>query len=656
MTEPHKAGVTGLAQPVSGTARCFGEVFRLRAKATPDSLACLDKTEGEWRRVTWSELYEQARAVAGFYDGLGLAAGDRVAILGPTRLPYAVYELGAHLAGLVTLGIYPKQTPEQVQYLLDHSGAKVLVIGALDEIDTAVAAAEGVDGLVALVGWSPEIHTALAGRDSRVVEVAGERLVPFDEAEMERRFAGVEAAATAILIYTSGTTGAPKGAMISHGNLLTFLRNVPLVLELRADDLMISFLPMAHATERIMSFFMRVDLGIAAAYASSIGSVAAELGEVRPTIFGSVPRIYEKIHAAVRAKVAAAPPVRQRLFAWAEAVGWEHAKCLMAGQTVGLGLALRHLLADRLVLSKIRAVMGGRVRLCIVGAAPISLDVLEFFWAIGLPLLEAYGMTEATVVTHINTPTAVRLGSVGRAVPTLEVEIAHDGEVLLRGPLVFQGYYRQPEASAEALDGGWLHTGDIGQIDADGYLRITDRKKHLIVTAGGKNIAPANVERAIKAQSPLISQIHVHGDRRAYISAMIAPSPLDTLDWGAANGVLPAEEAAARRAELLADPQSRSAGLAAAMAKVVADPRFLELFVEPVRRGNRELARVERVRRFLVLERDFSLEEGELTPTMKMRRKEIETKFADRFDRLYADSAYGLDAEAAGEGTEGPRD
>lgn len=656
MTEPHRNGPAGLAQPVSGAARCFGEVFQLRAKATPDSLACLDKTEGEWLRVTWSELYERARAIAGFYDSLGLVAGDRVAILGPTRLPYAVYELGAHLAGLVTLGIYPKQTPEQVRYLLDHSGAKVLVVGALDEIDTSVAAAEGVDGLVALVGWSPEIYAALAGRDPRVVDVAAEDPAPFDEGEMERRFAAVEDAATAILIYTSGTTGAPKGAMISHGNLLTFLRNVPLVLQLRADDLMLSFLPMAHATERVMSFFMRVDLGIAAAYASSIGSVAAELGEVRPTIFGSVPRIYEKIHASVRAKVAAAPPLRQRLFAWAEAVGWEQATCLIEGRAVGLGLALRHAIADRLVLSKIRAAMGGRVRLCIVGAAPISLDVLEFFWAIGLPLLEAYGMTEATVVTHINTPNAVRLGSVGRAVPTLEVEIAADGEVLLRGPLVFQGYYRQPEASAEALEGGWLHTGDIGQIDADGYLRITDRKKHLIVTAGGKNIAPANVERAIKAQSPLISQIHVHGDRRAYISAMIAPSPLDTLDWGAANGVLPAEEAAARRAELLADPQSRSAGLAAAMAKVVADPRFLELFVEPVRRGNRELARVERVRRFLVLERDFSLEEGELTPTMKMRRKEIETKFADRFDRLYADSAYGLDAEAAGEGTEGPRD
>lgn len=646
MSDPFFIDGSGPAIAVSAGARSFGEVFRRRVAATPNRTACVEKLDGRWVATSWRQLYDRAARVARLWVDRGLEVGDRIAIVGPTSLDYAVHELAGHLAGLVTVGIYPKQTPEQVRYIVDHCAAKAIVVGSADEVDTVLLATEELPELATIVPWNVALQRAFAGRDSRVVDlstVTGS----LRESEIDERLAAIKPADTAILIYTSGTTGPPKGAMITQANLMAFLATAPGRFSFRADDLMLSFLPMAHASERVMSFFVRIDQGLAAAYASSVGKVAQEIAEVRPTIFGSVPRLFEKIHAGVGAKVAEAPAVRRKLFAWARRVGWQRAQCELAGRRVGLGLRLRHAVADRLVLTKIRALLGGRVRVGIVGAAPISFDVLEFFWAIGIPLFEAYGMTEATVVSHANVPGDVRLGTVGRAVPGLEHRLAEDGEVLLRGPIVFAGYYRQEEATAEALEGGWLHTGDIGTIDADGYLRITDRKKHLIVTAGGKNIAPANVEKALKAQSPLISQVHVHGDRRAFVTALIAPSPLETLAWGALNGALTVDEADARRNELLADPQSRSPALAAAMAKVVADPRFSALFVEPVRTGNRSLARVERVRRFMVLERDFSVEGGELTPTMKMRRKEIERMYGDRFDRLYSDPSFGADAETA---------
>ena len=368
---------------------------------------------------------------------------------------------------------------------------------------------------------------------------------------------------------------------------------------------------------------------------------------MRPTIFGSVPRLFEKLYSGIQSKVAQSSKTRRALFHWADGVARRRIRHLLAGQQVPALLALQHRLADRLVFAKIRALLGGRVRFCLTGAAPISYDILEFLWAIGLPILEAYGMTEATVVTHIGRLERPKLGTVGQLLPSLECRLAADGEILVRGPLVFKGYFKQPEATAETLEGGWLHTGDIGSVDEQGYLRITDRKKHLIITAGGKNIAPANIERAIKMQSPLISQVHAHGDRRPYICALIAPSPLETLAWGVEHGLLSKAEAEARQQELLASPTERKPALNAAMAKVAADRRFQELFKEAVKKGNQELARVERVRRYFVLDRDFSAETGEMTPTMKMKRKEIERMYADQFERVYTEETFAIEAEVA---------
>jgi len=394
----------------------------------------------------------------------------------------------------------------------------------------------------------------------------------------------------------------------------------------------------------VLGFYLRINTGVAAAYASSIGAVLSEVKEVRPTIFGSVPRLFEKAYSRITGDLAYKPAAVRKLFDWAIATGRERMRRDLAGEAVPIGLALRHAVAHQLVFKKIHAAFGGRVRLCLTGAAPISRDILELFWAVGLPVYEAYGMTEATVLTHINRAGAVKLGTVGQAVPPTECRIADDGEILLGGPFVFKGYYKNDAATAEAVVDGWLHSGDIGELDDQGFLTITDRKKHLIITAGGKNVAPANIERAIKTKSPLISQVHAHGDRRNFISALIAPSPLETLQWGAEHGLLAADEVAARRSELEHDPTSRSEALAAAMGRVAGRDEFQQLFLEPVRRGNRDLAKVERVRRFFVLDRDLSLEGGELTPTMKMKRKVIEEKYAELFDRVYSDEGFAIDA------------
>ncbi len=642
----------GEVEGVAGEARTMGEVLRLRAERTPEAPASFHKDGDAWRRTTWGELYTQAKRAAAGMLALGVEVGDRVAILGPTHADWGVYDLGAHLAGLVTVGIYPHQSIEQVRYLLEHSESRIVFVAGEDELNTVIEAAAGNPHLRAIVPWTEDLAERHARADTAPARERAQRVrpprdfrgEPLDEEAVSDRLGLIDAQETAILIYTSGTTGPPKGAMITHANILGLLRSQPDIFRFRRDDLLLSFLPMAHATERVLTFYLRISGGVAAAYASSIGTVLSEVREVRPTVFGSVPRLFEKAYAKIHGEIERKPAVVRRIFDWAVAVGRKRMRHQIAGEPVPGLLEMRYKLAHRLVFAKVHAAFGGRVRACITGAAPTSLDILEFFWAAGLPVYEAYGMTEATVVTHINREGAVKLGTVGQVIPPCTCRIAGDGEILLGGPFVFKGYYKNEDASRETLAGGWLHTGDVGHLDDDGYLRITDRKKHLIITAGGKNVAPANIERAIKTKSPMISQVHAHGDKRNYISALIAPSPLETLEWGAGRRLISAGELAERQAELMADPTSRSEALERAMGKVAASPEFQRLFTEPVRRGNEELARVERVRRFIVLDRDFSLEGGELTPTMKMKRKAIEEKYAELFDRIYDDDDFAIDA------------
>ncbi len=638
-TGPH-APVVHLARE----ARTLGDLFRRRVERSGALPAIYEKREGRWVGTSWAQFYDRAARVAKGLLSLGLRRGERVAILGPTQAPWACYDMGAQLAGLVSLGIYPRQTAEQLRYLIDHSDARVIFVAEQVELERVLAAVQGLGKVLAVVPWEDALAEAFAPRDPRIMPPARFRQEALPEAQRDERLSAIDPDDVAILIYTSGTTGPPKGAMISHRHILSLLGAQTDVIPLYQSDISLNFLPMAHAAERVLGFYGRISTGVATAYASSVGAVLGELGEVRPTLFGSVPRIFEKAYAKLHGELARKPAAVRRLFSWADRVGRRRVRAQLGGQGVPAGLALQQLLADRLVFRRVRAAFGGRVRHFVTGAAPIAPEILEFFWAAGLPIYEAFGMTEATVVTHINRPGAVRLGSVGRPIPPIEQRIAPDGEVLLRGPWVFSGYFKDERASAETVVDGWLHTGDIGRIDEDGFLYITDRKKHLIITAGGKNLTPANIEKAIKGEDPLISHVHAHGDRRAYVAALVAPSPLETLEWGAARGLLGAAELGERTRELMDNPAGRSEALNEAMARVVRQPDFERRILDAVRRGNAKLGHVEQVRRLRILDRDFSQEHGEVTPTMKLRRREVEVKYADLFTRIYEEDGYALEA------------
>ena len=637
LTGPHLP-----ATYLAAESTTVGDMFRRRAERSPAKPAIYEKRLGRWEPITWGELYDRARRIAAGLTALGLERGDRVAILGPTQLPWALYDMGSQLAGMVSFGIYPKQAVDQVRYLMSHSEARVVFVATVDELETVVSACEELEHVRAIVPWDHTDYLAWRGRDPRITSPKELDCEPLDNGIIASTQAAISSDDTAILVYTSGTTGPPKGAMITHGNILSLLSSQSNVVEFFEDDCVFSFLPMAHAAERVLAFFGRISSGATTAYATSVSSVLEELKEVRPTLFGSVPRIYEKAYAKIHSEVEKKPPLVQKIFAFAAAAAREAAPYHVADEPKPWKLALRWALADKLVLSKVRAAFGGRVRWSITGAAPIAVDILEFFWGAGIPIYEVYGMTEATVVTHTNRPGIVKLGTVGKIIDCLEQRIADDGEILIRGPFVFKGYYKDEAATAETIIDGWLHTGDIGRIDRDGFLRITDRKKHLIITAGGKNLSPANIENAIKNQDPLISQVHAHGDARPFVCALVAPSPIETLEFGLERGLVSGEELRRHTDELMANPASRSEELERAMRKVVSHADFEERVRAAVAAGNEELAQVEKVKRFAILDRDFSQEHGELTPTLKLKRKTVETKFSELFDRLYADEDFGL--------------
>ncbi|MEO0323996.1 MAG: long-chain fatty acid--CoA ligase [Myxococcota bacterium] len=618
-----------------------GGLFLARAARDPARVAFRSKDLGGWRPTTWRAFAAQAEALASWLIAAGVAPGEKVCIVGSTRAAWCITDIAGHLAGAVTLGAYPTLTADQLAYIVDHADAVVVAVEGADDLAKLRAQRARLTQVRRVLLWDHE--GVELGDDGWVVPLADAlETVPQGDALAARRGTR-HGEDTAIIVYTSGTTGPPKGAMISHDNVLAVLREQRVTVQLEEDDVSFAFLPMAHVAERILGFYGRIDAGIETCFASSIPQVLSEVQEVRPTLFGSVPRVFEKAYARVRAQVDAAPRARQRVFRWAEATGREVVRRWQAGERVPPWLRAQHAVADRLVFAKLRAVFGGRVRHMVTGAAPIAPEILTFFWAAGFRIYEVYGMTESTVVTHANRPGSVRLGSVGRALPFVEERLAEDGEILLRGPMVFQGYYKNEAATREAVDAeGWLHTGDIGEHDEQGYLRIKDRKKHVIITAGGKNLTPANIEQTLKAADPLLGHVHVHGDRRPYLTALVTVGSAEAVDWAERRGLVPAEEAEAIRAELAATPLATPEGLPALMQRVVDDGTLRDRIVSAVRDANTRLARVETIKRVALLDRELSVAEDELTPTLKVKRKNVEAKHAAVFDRLYDDAAFGL--------------
>jgi len=633
--------------PVASVApgsKNMADLFLRRVAATPNAPAWKVKRGGEWVASTFDDFYKSVAALTTYLLDFGITKGDKIGIVGGTRPEWCISDFGSLLAGGVSVGAYTTLTPAQLAYILDHADARIAIVEGKAEIEKILEMKTSLPKLERVLIWETKgCEEAMRVHDW---------LVPFDEAlktkvirsRIDERVGSITSDDLAILIYTSGTTGPPKGAMISHGNLTTFVNAAVRIRAASRDDINLSFLPMAHAAERVAGFYVRLTAGTCAAYATSVPKVLDEIKEVRPTVFGSVPRIFEKAYARIMAEVQKAPPGRQKAFRWAENVARAIVADWQAGKTSPLLLRLQYRLADRLVFSKIRQFFGGRVGYFVTGAAPIPKQILEFFWGAGMPIYEVYGMTEATVMTHGNRPGSVRIGSVGKHIEGVEDRIAEDGEILVRGKTVFRGYYKDPEATAQTVDAdGWLHTGDIGRKDADGYVYITDRKKHIIITSGGKNITPANIENEIKASDALFSQAHVHGDKRPYCSAIVTIHPIEAIEWAKERQMLDDPAAAeSMRLLLLQNPFGRPPGLDALMERVTNHPDLQKRVIEAVQRANKKLSRVETIKRVYLLNRDFSLDEDEITPTLKVKRKNIEKKFAATFDKLYEDDGFGL--------------
>jgi long-chain acyl-CoA synthetase len=558
--------------------------------------------DGSWHEWSFSELGTAVRDLARGFAALGIEPGDRVALLGETRPEWTLADAALLAAGCVVVPVYHTNSPEECRYVVDHSGARAIVVEDAAQLEKIEAVRDRLAGLEHIVSMTDTGRTpTVDDLRSRAREVPAEKL--------EQRLERVRPDDIATIVYTSGTTGPPKGCMLTHRNVLFTMEAYVKRVHLRPPATLFMFLPLAHALARVVQMVSLDVGGTLAFWSGDSRKLVEDVAAARPTHFPSVPRVFEKIHARALARGREGSAVKQRLFAWAVVTGRKARPAAREGR-LSPALRAQHALADRLVLSRIRDLFGGRLELALTGAAPIPLEVLEFLDACGITVLEGYGMTETCAAATLNTPESPRYGTVGPALEGTTVEIVEDGEILLGGPNVFKGYHRDEDATSEAFEGEAVRTGDLGELDAEGNLRITGRKKDLIITSSGKNITPTNIENALR-ESRWVSQAIVHGDNRSYLVALL------TLD---------ADEVPALAAEL---------GVPADVGEMAAHPRVREVLQRDVDAANSRFARIEQIKRFAVLDTDLSQAAGELTPTMKVKRNVVETRYADAFSALY---------------------
>ena len=590
-------------------------VLARRAALHPDRVAIRHKDLGRWKEYTWADYSDQVTRAGLAFMALGVVSGDRIAVIGENRPEWLFADLGGQAIGAVVVGVYTTCPAAEVQYLLEHSGSVVVVVEDEEQLDKVLLVRHRLPALRHIIVIEPRgaghhLHDpmtqtwdqcmALAeGRDPGVFAAARDQVAPD---------------AVAILVYTSGTTGPPKGAMLTHRNLSVTGKVWGGVFDTRPEDEVLSYLPLCHILERGLSTVVAVSVGYAVNFGGGGESLISDLREIQPTFFVGVPRVWEKMLASIEVRMADASWLKRKVYATWLPVGRRLARKRLEAhgrwttvdrvlQAIGWLLLFRPL-RERLGLARIRQAGSG--------AAPIAPQVLEFFWAIGVPIYEGYGQTEGTGLATFNPPGAARIGTVGTPLPGVEVRIADDGEILVRSEGVFPGYYRNEEATRETVDAdGWLHSGDVGEFDADGYLRITDRKKDIIITAGGKNVSPSWIENKIKV-SPWVREAIVIGDRRKYVTALIGIE-LDTVrDWATRQQI-----AFTTYRDLTEKPEVR---------------RLIQDWVDEV---NAELAQVEQVKQFAFLPKELDHEEGELTATQKVKRKAITTMFADLVEGMY---------------------
>jgi long-chain acyl-CoA synthetase len=579
-----------------------------QAAKAPSAIAYQTKVDGRWQPTTWQTYVDQIRTAARALIALGFPRGGKVAILGFNRPEWVIFDHAAMMAGGAAAGIYTTCSPDEVQYIVHHSEAHAVLVEDAAQLAKVMARRDKMP----LLRWIVVMRGAEAKGDGVLSwDDFNRKAEGTPQSELDARLAGLETSGLATLIYTSGTTGPPKGVMLSHSNL-AWTSRLLIDVDGRSDgatDVSLSYLPLSHIAEQMASVHMPVTAGSTVYFAESLEKLADNLKDARPTVFFGVPRIWEKFHAGLSAKLGEVKGGKRKLVDWARRVCTEVNAHRDRGTRIPRLLAMQYALANKLVIGKIKTALGfDRARALISGAAPIAPDVLAFFASIDLPIREIYGQSEDSGPTSYNLVGRTRIGSVGPPLPGLEVKIAEDGEILVRGPNVFVGYYKEPEATAETLKDGWLCSGDLGVIDKDGFLNITGRKKEIIITAGGKNIAPKNIEASIK-QSPIVGEAVVIGDRRKYLVALV------TLDEEAAKKLVPELDAS----------------------KLCTAPQIKAAIQQQIDETNKELARVEQIKKFSILTRPFGIATGELTPTLKVKRKVVAQLYESEIEAMYVD-------------------
>jgi long-chain acyl-CoA synthetase len=559
----------------------------------------------EWVTLSFEEVRDTVRSLALGLMALGVAKGDKVSILANTRPEWTYCDFAALSIGATVVPIYQTNSPEECQYVLENSDAKVVVVEDEEQLEKIRKVRDRLPLLenVILMAGSSEDTTSLD-------ELAGKGASQ-DASEWEKRWSAVTPEDVCTFIYTSGTTGPPKGCIITHGNYRAMLDMVNETSVIEEEDVTYLYLPLAHSFALLIQLGS-FDLGATLAYWERDPlKIMPNLSELKPTYFPSVPRIFEKIYTMATSGVEKAGGLKKAIFNWSMRVGHKMREVERAGREPGFLLRTQYSFADKQVLSKIRGLFGGKLRLAVSGAAPINPDILRFFDAAGVLVLEGWGMTETSTAATISTPDDFKIGTIGKPFPGCQVKIAEDGEILVKGPNVFQGYYKNEEATRETIVNGWLHTGDIGEMDPDGFIKITGRKKDIIITAGGKNITPANLENEIK-QHPLVSQCVVIGDRKPYLVALVTLDPEEAVAYAKEHG-------------LPEDPE-----------QLALNDEIHQSIEDHVAKINEKFARVEQVKKTTILSHDLSQESGELTPTMKVKRAVVTAKHEQEIEKLYA--------------------
>jgi long-chain acyl-CoA synthetase len=592
---------------LSTISRLFLNLIRAYPK---DSLVSYKK-DGRYVSISTAEFGDRVKHFTLGLQSLGLAKGDKLVILAENSPDWITADYACLCQGLATVPIYTSLVAEQVQYIINDSDAKAVVCSNPALWEKIAAVKSRLASVKHFIYSGPGNPPAGTIPMARVMD-AGREAAAKNPGLFERLALAVRPDDLASIVYTSGTTGVPKGVLLSHGNFASNINTLAAIIEFTPKDTNMSFLPLSHVLERMVTLAF-MSRGTSIAYAVSPETVAENLVEVKPTIMVSVPRLFEKIYARIMDTVLQGSGLKKKIFFWALGVGKTCGRLKLAGRRPGAWLNFRRRIAHKLVFSKILEKTGGRIRFFVSGGAPLSKDIAEFFFALGVWVLEGYGLTESAPVIACNTFENIRFGTVGKVIPGVEVKIEADGEIIARGPNIMRGYYKKPAETAEALKGGWLYTGDIGHLDPDGYLVITDRKKDLIITSGGKNIAPQPIENMLK-QSPYIVNAVIVGGTRKFISALVVPD-FDKLEgYAQKNGI-----AFKTRAEL------------------VKMPRVVDFLTQEAERSTPFLAPYEKVKKILVLDKDFDIDAGEITPTLKVKRNIIETKYKDLIDSLYKD-------------------